>query len=649
MRSQTTDSALIKPSWWFGAAAGANFDFYRGSTQKLNDQLTPPTAFHNGTGIGLLLGPVAEYHRPDSRWGLLFMALYDVRNGKFNQVKSPCNCPTDLSIKLSYISIEPNLRFAPFKSSLYFYAGPRFALLMKHSFEYRMTTNPDVVDVPNAAVTDSHESGNLSDMRKMLLSMQLGLGYDLPLSSKDNKTQFVLSPFAVYQPYFGQSPRTIETWNITTFRAGIIFKFGRIPAPSTIAQKTMLEKSTLVSTKLVAFSVYAPKNIPVDRMVRETFPIRNYVFFDLASAKIPDRYVQLRKDQVKEFKETQLDAPKTKSFSGRSNRQMVAYYNILNILGDRMQKMPSTSIKLVGSSDKGEELALAMANAIKTYLVDVFGIDEKRIALEGRTKPKKFAIRLDGSPDLDLIVEEDQRVSIESISPSLLMEFQAGQDVPLKPVEMLALQEAPIDSYVTFNVEGATEKLKSWSLVVTDDKKRVQNFGPYTQSRLSLPGKTFLGTRPEGDFKIKMIGVGKDGKMDIQETTVHMVLWTPSKQEEGIRYSIIFDFDDSKASAAYEKYLSEVVVPKIPVGATVIIHGYTDVIGDATHNQSLSLERTAEVKNILEKTLANANRSDVQFDERAYGEDEFMSPFENQLPEQRFYNRTVIIDIVLEK
>jgi len=34
---------------------------------------------------------------------------------------------------------------------------------------------------------------------------------------------------------------------------------------------------------------------------------------------------------------------------------------------------------------------------------------------------------------------------------------------------------------------------------------------------------------------------------------------------------------------------------------------------------------------------------------KAYGEDEAMSPFENKYPEERFYNRTVIIDILPNK
>src|SRR6478609_1919849 len=55
-----------RPNWWFGAAAGANFNFDRGTTQQLTSSLTVPTAFRHGQGLGLYLAPLAEYHRPDS-------------------------------------------------------------------------------------------------------------------------------------------------------------------------------------------------------------------------------------------------------------------------------------------------------------------------------------------------------------------------------------------------------------------------------------------------------------------------------------------------------------------------------------------------------------------------------------------------------
>ncbi len=45
----------------------------------------------------------------------------------------------------------------------------------------------------------------------------------------------------------------------------------------------------------------------------------------------------------------------------------------------------------------------------------------------------------------------------------------------------------------------------------------------------------------------------------------------------------------------------------------------------------------------------NAGKKGIKFEIFGFGEDAGMAPFENNLPEERFYNRTVIIDIIPAK
>ncbi len=428
---------------------------------------------------------------------------------------------------------------------------------------------------------------------------------------------------------------------------GLTYKFGyscpKVPENAVILMPAAL---LVVPDPQVRFSVIAPRNIPVERSVREIFPLRNYVFFDIGSKEIPERYVLLKKDQVTGFQEDNLELFTPKNLSGRSDRQMVVYYNILNILGDRMAKNPSATVRLTGASLEDPDDGRAMAEAVKRYLVSIFGIEATRINTEGRDKPRIPSEQPGGTKELELLREGDRRVSIWSTSPALLMEFQSGDDAPLKPVEILAMQKGPIESYVSVNVIGATQAFTSWSLEFMDKNGTVQNFGPYTHERVSLPGKTILGTQPKGDYKVTMVGQTKSGKTVKKDTTVNMVLWTPKITEEVMRFSVIYEFNESKAIAMYEIYLTDIVVPKIPAGGKVIIHGYTDVIGDEDYNQKLSLARANDVRTIMENALLKANRSDVKFDVYGFGEDQNLSPFENKFPEERFYNRTVIIDII---
>ena len=113
-----------------------------------------------------------------------------------------------------------------------------------------------------------------------------------------------------------------------------------------------------------------------------------------------------------------------------------------------------------------------------------------------------------------------------------------------------------------------------------------------------------------------------------------------------MRFSVIYEFNEAKVIPLYEKYLTEVVSPKIPMGATVMLHGHTDIIGEEAYNLNLSLERANDVFTILKSALEKAGRNDVKFEVKGFGEDPTLAPFENNQPEERFYNRTVIIDII---
>ena len=435
----------------------------------------------------------------------------------------------------------------------------------------------------------------------------------------------------------------------TSATVGLTYKFG-YKCPKVMAEPVMVVPVGAVITEpKIVFLVNAPVNIPAERTVKEIFPLRNYVFFDLGSTRIPERYVLLTRDQVKDFKEDHLELYTPKDMSGRSGRQMVVYYNVLNILGDRMGKNPTATVRLTGASMQGPEDGTAMTESVKLYLVNVFGIDPSRITTEGRVKPRVPSEQPGGTKELDLLREGDRRVSIWSTSPALLMEFQSGPDAPLKPVEIRATQKAPLDSYLTFNVIGGNAAFTSWSLAISDINGNVQPFGPYNREQVSLPGKTILGTSLEGDYKVTMTGQAKNGMTVKKDTTVHMALWTPPQNQEVMRFSVIYEFNESKAIAMYDKYLNEIVLPKIPSGGTVIIHGYTDIIGDEMYNQKLSVERANDVRTIMEQGLAKAGRTDVKFEVYGFGEDQALSPFENKYPEERFYNRTVIIDIIPAK
>ncbi|MEO6730850.1 MAG: OmpA family protein [Ferruginibacter sp.] len=625
-----------QPVWWFGQSGAANINFYRGTTQMLNNTWTVPTAFHKGQGVRPYVSLLTEY-RPGKVWGGMLNIAYDNRGGKFDQVMAPCNCPADLTTNISYVTIEPSLRIAPFANAFYIFGGPTLSFNVTKEFRYYQDKQPDV-------------SGNWSDIKKTALSFQAGAGVDIPLSKVANPTQATLSPFVSFLTDLGHEPRKVESWSFYTVRAGIALKFGtsRKSTPPTTVTEPMATP-VVVAEKDVQFSVRAPKVVPLSRQVKETFPIRNSVFFNTGSAEIPSRYVVLNNGQAASFKEEQLQQSQPDNLStGRSARQLAVYHNILNILGDRMRANAQSNITLTGASDNNPAEGKLMAENVKQYLVSVFGINANRIATEGRDKPVIPSEQPGATNELALLREGDRRVDITSPSSALMMQVGGSGSPFLNPVQITAVQQDPLDSHVLFNVAGASETLESWDVAVTDEQGKVQHYGPYTKDQASVAGKTILGSNNQGNYTIIMSGKTKTGQSIQKESTVSLMKMDDSKQE-GLRYSILFDFDKSKTISTYEKFLAEVVAPLISSNGTVIIHGHTDVIGEEKYNHTLSHDRAMGAQQIIERALTNAGKTGVKFESYGFGEDANLAPFENNLPEERFYNRTVIIDIISAK
>jgi outer membrane protein OmpA-like peptidoglycan-associated protein len=625
---QSQEIQRLQPTWWFGGAGGANLNFYSGTTQMLNSSFTTPTAFHKGFGAGLYLAALMEY-RPNPVWGGILQVGYDDRRGSFKDVPCPCGENSTLSATVSYMSIEPSLRVAPFSNGFYIFGGPRIG------FNWAISAG----DEKTFVYTQEGKSGakaQFSDMKGTVFSGQIGIGYDIALVPPNVESQVNLSPFISYQPYFGQDPRSVGGWGVSTLRLGAAIKFGNgaevSPAPAVVERD-------------VQFSVRAPKAVPVKRRVRESFPLRNNVFFESGSTEIPVRYVALTKEQAASFKEEQLQEVRPTSLSGRSLRQMTVYYNILNIIGDRMKRSPGMTILLTGASELGPGLGKARAETIKRYLVDVFGIDSLRVTTDGRDKPEIPSIVPGATKELGLLRAEDRRVDIESNSPEMMIEVGGGPHHVMKPVQIVSVVEDPLDSQVLINVIGAKDAFASWSLEITDERGKAQRYGPSTRDHENISGNTILGDRSKGDYKIVMLGRTKSGKFVTKESSVHLVRRVEPTRD-AVRFSILFEFDQPETIDSYEKFLTDIVTPLIPDSGTVVIHGHTDIVGEEEYNDSLSSQRAQDTKSIIERAIASSGKHGITFQTFGLGENLQFAPFDNYFPEERFYNRTVIIDIV---
>lgn len=624
--SMGQDVARLQPTWLWGISGAANFNIYRGTSQKINATFTAPTAFENGFGIGGYGSALIEY-RHNSLWGITFDAGFDNRYGILHYGKTFI-APGDLTTNLNYITIDPSFRIAPWKSPLYFFLGPTVGFNIQKSYSF--------TEKGNGSITSN---GNWGYMNDPVLSGQVGVGYEIRLSSATNQRYAELSPFIAYLPYFSDNQiRTIEKLTLHTIRAGIVLKFGCIPKPVPIAAIPPPEKE-------VAFNVRVPSCIRMQRMIKETLPLRNYIFFDKGSSSIPDRYVKLSPGDAAKFNENQMQNTQSSNPKERSSRQLAVYYNILNILGDRMRNNPSATIKLIGSSGgEGADKGKALAQSVKNYLIKVFGIDSSRISIEGRDRPLISSRMLLTTQQFDLVDAEDRRVDIVSSSPQLEMPYGDSSGM-LKPAQLTYTNPDLLDNSVIFSAPGAQESLTSWSVAITDEKGNVQHYGPYTSEEEVISGKKILGNNQLGIFKVVITGITKSGKTIVKESPLDLIC-SDQPAPTALRYSILFEFDKSKTSDTYASFLTKVVAPAIKSGSTVIIHGHTDIVGPEDYNLNLSKQRAEEARVILEKALQEEGKSNVTFQILWFGENTAQAPFDNQYPEERFYNRTVVIDIM---
>jgi outer membrane protein OmpA-like peptidoglycan-associated protein len=630
--AQSQAPKRVQPVWWFGQSVAANINNYQGTTQKLDNSFSVPSAYHKGNSVKPYFSLLAEY-RPGKVWGGMLNVSYDNRGGAFNTVMAPCNCPATLSTNLSYISVEPSLRIAPFSSAFYLFGGPTLGVNVRKEYMYTQEKQVD-------------RRADFSDVRKTILSGQAGMGVDIPVSQKSSTVQMTLSPFASFQTDLGQAPRTVESWSMYTVRTGIALKFGTGRKGTLKTVPETPGTSVITPEREVQFSVRAPKEVPAVRQVKENFPIINAVFFNMGATTIPSRYKLLTTAAATTIKESQLQtAQPTDLNKDRSARQLAVYYNVLNIVGDRMRSNPGTSIGLSGASDGNPTEGKLMAEKVKQYLVSTFGIDGSRITTEGRDKPVVASEQPGATKELGLLREGDRRVDITSQSPELLLQVGRNGGSFFRPVEITATQEDPLDSHVILTASGAGELLKWWSVDITDANGTKQTFGPFARDIITIPGKAILGSNNTGSYTVTMIGETNSGRAVKKESSLNLTRSLDSKQT-GMRYSVLFDFDKSKSIASYEKFLTDIVAPLIPENGTVIIHGHTDIIGEELYNHNLSHERATGSQKVLEQAIAKSGKKGVRFESYGFGEDLSLAPFDNKYPEERFYNRTVIIDIV---
>ncbi|MDH7514860.1 MAG: OmpA family protein [Bacteroidota bacterium] len=386
----------------------------------------------------------------------------------------------------------------------------------------------------------------------------------------------------------------------------------------------------------VSIALSTDSLIMEEEIVRETFPLLNYVFFEQGSGVIPPRYVLLNAEKARTFDEQAVEGD-----------AMEYYRNVLNIIGSRLRKRENAHVRIAGYvNDFGYEkknaiLASDRANAVRSYLMTVWGIEGERLeTVTGLLPPIPSTNREEEGR------AENSRVEITSDDWEIL-----------KPVTFIRRQATFVPETVTiFPALNAEEGLSRWMLKVRqEDDVFDERTGNELEKRILWNWKNRRGEIPKSTGVIRISLVVEDSAGDTAAAEAPPVIVRELKREQrrnvifedGVTREkislILFPFDVFTPGPLNETIMDEFVTPRLKSGCTVRIVGHTDAIGTSEYNLILSRNRAEQVRAYLQKRSAGiVASSDITAD--GVGEDTPIFP--NTLPENRFYNRTV--EIIIE-
>lgn len=366
-------------------------------------------------------------------------------------------------------------------------------------------------------------------------------------------------------------------------------------------------------------------------MTWDLYPLLNYVFFDLGSSEFPSRYILFKTpEETSAFTDTTI-----------AGGTLDKYYHLLNIYGFRLRLNPDAKIEIVGCNDsktQGENkpnLSKDRAQIVYNYLRDIWKVDESRMKLTSRNAPQIVSNLKDS-----LGIVENRRVEI------LCPDWNV-----MKPVFEKDPKTSPWPEFMNFTMKNGIEDMlvvkrrieiqrgnKPWK-VLTDigqidplkqwDWKSMED--EYPKDEVPYRAILYITTKSGRECQSDPITI------PVMQVSLEKKRVETTADSTAERYSLIlFPFDRSDAGPLNERIMKDYVYDRVKPTSKVEVIGHTDVVGLYEHNQALSDRRSATVYNgIMKKTSGKFGG----MSKRGVGEDEPL--YNNNLPEERFYNRTV--------
>lgn len=490
---------------------------------------------------------------------------------------------------------------------------------------------PETGTFENNRRTRFEQSGDIQQTSSLMLGSVLGISYDLPLNA--TKT-FLLVPEISYQYNLTNFIQT-NTWRASTIWAGIsaMYNFRSepyvppppAPPPAVVYVKPNPEPPKTI-IKLLALESLDPtkepkeiKVIPITQEVTKTIlPLLPYIFFDANTEQIPNRYLE----SSHLFKNSSLEA----------------YEGIFPLLAQRLTNNPTSTISLKGCENQNEftqfkgSLARKRANAVKERLVSNFGISANRITIVENSFASKKS-----NENSEEGLSENSRVEIYSTLPAVLAPIEIADTVSKSTFAGFQVSPTIVseDNDISWNVTTETSKK-----VLTNSKRSM----PVSPITIALTKDAIDELSKTSSYKITV--KGEDSYNQTFESTLEVPVektfvlrqneetMTTTNVTKEVYNLLLFDYNSSQLTEEQKKSLS-IIKDRISPTSTVVIKGYTDKSGSEEVNKTLSLNRAKTVATVL----GVSNRAQIL----GVGSSEQLFP--NDIPEGRFYSRTVVVEI----
>ncbi len=377
-----------------------------------------------------------------------------------------------------------------------------------------------------------------------------------------------------------------------------------------------------------------------ENLVKELYPLLTYVFFDSGSSKIPDRYILFSDpSQTENFNDTTIPGG-----------TLQKYYHMLNIVGYRLRKNPSTKIEIVGNNSgqpeigETKDVSTVRGQVVYDYLTKIWQIDPSRIKLlAARDLPEHPSNRKD---PLGLV--ENRRTEIVSDDWEVV-----------KPIVQVDLRRYPQPDTMHFQMRNGindglvarraieikrngTDWYTMTDIGTTDPVSPAYNWGKQANED-SIPNN-------ETPYSAQLVVYSRDGK-ECRSNELQipvMIVTNEIKRRERLvdstidRYSLVlFKFDSPEAGALNDRIIREFILPGVRPGAKINVTGYTDVVGLDDRNMKLSGDRANTVVQAVKRNVKAGLYNSLN----GRGVGETAPLYSNDLPEGRFYNRTVQVII----